>query len=78
MLTKEKGRLARKNPLVENGVIPKSRLLALSDKSSKSSGLINLWSRQKRTFLRTKITLLTLQKLFLGLFYSARQVDKRR
>jgi hypothetical protein len=78
MLTKKNGRFARKNPLVENRVNPNSRLLALPDKSSQSSGLTLIWSPQKRTFLRTQITLLTLQKLFLGLFFSARQVDTRR
>jgi hypothetical protein len=39
MLIKEKGRFARKNPLVENGVIPNSHILALLEESSQSSGL---------------------------------------
>jgi hypothetical protein len=64
---------------VENRVNPNSRLLALSGKYLIIPKFwISLWSQQKRTFLRTQITLLTLQKLFLGLFFSARQVDMRR
>ena len=59
---KGKRSLCAKNPLVENRVNPNSRLLELPDKSSQSSGL----------------TFGALQKLFLGLFFSARQVDKRR
>jgi hypothetical protein len=53
MLTKEKGRLARKNPLVEKGVIPNSRLLALPDKSSQSSGL-TFGADRKEHFLGRK------------------------
>jgi hypothetical protein len=53
MLTKEKSCFERKNALVENRVNPNSRLLALSGKSSQSSGLA-FGANRKEHFLGRK------------------------